>query len=73
MAARDHKTFCVSCHTTIPYVFARPVLRKRLHEPSPTVSERLILEDVRARVRLWKEVEPYYDDGGEKSRPITRD
>ena len=22
--ARDHKTFCVSCHTVVPYAMARP-------------------------------------------------
>lgn len=68
-SARDHDTFCVSCHTTVPYVLARPVLRNKLDEPSPTVNEQLILENVRTRVRLWKEIEPYYKDnhyGGTK-------
>ena len=26
-AARDHGTFCVSCHTAAPYALARPALR----------------------------------------------
>src|SRR6185295_13386636 len=26
-AARDHGTFCVSCHTALPYALARPALR----------------------------------------------
>ena len=28
-AATDHGTFCVSCHTAMPYAFARPALRFR--------------------------------------------
>lgn len=27
-AARDHETFCVSCHTAVPYALSRPGLRK---------------------------------------------
>ena len=26
-AARDRGTFCISCHTTLPYALARPALR----------------------------------------------
>ena len=29
-AARDHGTFCVSCHTTLPYALAHAALRERL-------------------------------------------
>ncbi len=29
-AARDHETFCVSCHTSLPYAMARPALRSSL-------------------------------------------
>ena len=61
-AGRDHNTFCVSCHTTLPYVLARPVLRTELHEAGPSANERTIVENVRTRVRLWSEVEPYYND-----------
>ena len=61
-AARDHGTFCVSCHTTLPYVLARPALRKVLAEPTPSDNERLLLENVSKRVRLWKEVAPVYND-----------
>lgn len=63
LAARDHDTFCVSCHTTIPYVLARPTLRKELNEEGPSVNERTILGNVLTRVRLWRDVKPYYDDG----------
>jgi squalene-hopene/tetraprenyl-beta-curcumene cyclase len=61
-AARDHETFCVSCHTAVPYALARPALRKALAEEAPSVNERRLLDNVRKRVRLWKEVAPFYSD-----------
>jgi squalene-hopene/tetraprenyl-beta-curcumene cyclase len=59
---RDHGTFCVSCHTVVPYIIARPALRKALAEDSPTPEEHLLLANVTKRVRLWKEVAPFYND-----------
>ena len=61
-AARDHETFCVSCHTVLPYAIARPALRKALAEQAPSPIERRLLDNVVKRVRLWKEVEPFYPD-----------
>ena len=61
-AARDHDTFCVSCHTALPYALGRPALRASLEEHSPSANERQLLENVRKRVRLWAEVEPFYND-----------
>jgi squalene-hopene/tetraprenyl-beta-curcumene cyclase len=61
-AQRDHKTFCVSCHTVVPYLLSRPALRKALAEDGPTAEERQLLANVTKRVRLWKELAPYYDD-----------
>src|SRR5262245_37464570 len=58
-AARDRKTVCVSCHTTLPYALARA----RLGEPSDgrgSSARRRIVDDVRTRVRLWNDIEPYY-------------
>jgi squalene-hopene/tetraprenyl-beta-curcumene cyclase len=63
-SARDHGTFCVSCHTALPYALARPALRVALAEPGPSVNERRLIEDVIRRVRLWKDVGPYYSDQG---------
>jgi len=62
VAARDHGTFCVSCHTVVPYAMARPALRATLAERSPCATERLLLDNVTKRVRMWKEVEPAYPD-----------
>src|SRR5260370_6741584 len=62
-AARDHETFCVSCHTAVPYALSRPALRKALAEETPSANERRLLENVTKRVRLWKEVAPFYSNG----------
>ena len=61
-SARDHETFCVSCHTAVPYAMSRPALRKALAEDGPSANERRLLENVTKRVRLWKEVAPFYSD-----------
>lgn len=61
-AARDHGTFCVSCHTAMPYALARPVLRSALGEREATATERQLFDNVTRRVLLWKEVAPFYSD-----------
>jgi squalene-hopene/tetraprenyl-beta-curcumene cyclase len=61
-AQRDHETFCVSCHTALPYALSRSALRTALAEQAPSPYERRLLDSVSKRVRLWKEVEPYYKD-----------
>lgn len=61
-AARDHETACVSCHTALPYALARPALRAVLAEHDVSAPERKLLDNVVKRVRLWKDVEPFYPD-----------
>src|SRR5215472_8873304 len=61
-AQRDHETFCVSCHTAVPYALSRSALRTALAEQPPSPNERRLLDSVTKRVRLWKEVEPFYKD-----------
>ena len=61
-AARDHGTFCVSCHTVAPYVLARPALAAALKETELTPPARKLFDNVATRVRLWNEVAPYYPD-----------
>jgi hypothetical protein len=53
-AARDHETFCVSCHTAVPYALSRSALRRV--EEALSVNERLILDNVKKRVRLGQGV-----------------
>ena len=61
-AQRDRGTFCLSCHTTLPYALARPALRDRLGEREPSVSESKILNNLLSRARAWREIEPFYPD-----------
>jgi squalene-hopene/tetraprenyl-beta-curcumene cyclase len=71
-AARDHGTFCVACHTTVPYVLARPVLRRTLAEDALSVNERRLLDNVTRRVQLWNTVGPYYADEGYGGDRVAR-
>lgn len=61
-AARDHETSCISCHTAVPYLLARPTLRATLAEQEPSAPERRAFDNVVKRVRLWKDVDPFYPD-----------
>jgi squalene-hopene/tetraprenyl-beta-curcumene cyclase len=63
-SARDHGTFCISCHTALPYAHSRPALRVALAETGPSVNECRLIEDVTQRVRFWKDVGPNYSDQG---------
>jgi squalene-hopene/tetraprenyl-beta-curcumene cyclase len=40
----------------------RPALRAALREPAPSPNEQKLLDNVTKRVRMWKEVEPFYSD-----------
>ena len=60
----DHGTFCVSCHTALPYALARPALRAAKGDPNLSSEEQALVDNVVKRVRLWKETEPYYSDEG---------
>jgi squalene-hopene/tetraprenyl-beta-curcumene cyclase len=61
-AARDHGTFCVSCHTATPYALGRPALHGALGEQSASPNEQKLVDNVAKRVRMWKDVEPFYPD-----------
>jgi squalene-hopene/tetraprenyl-beta-curcumene cyclase len=61
-AARDHDTFCISCHTAVPYAMARPALRTALEGKVRTQLEWKLLDNVTKRVRMWDVVEPFYPD-----------
>lgn len=61
-AQRDHETFCVSCHTALPYALSRSALRAAMAEQAPSPNEQRLLDNVTKRVRLWKDVEPFYKD-----------
>jgi squalene-hopene/tetraprenyl-beta-curcumene cyclase len=61
-ARRDQSTFCVSCHTTLPYLLARPQLRSPLGENGPSPDEQKLVENVTKRVRNWNRLQAYYRD-----------
>ena len=61
-AQRDRGTFCISCHTTLPYALARPALGALLGERQPQTAESKILDNLLMRARNWREVEPFYPD-----------
>jgi len=62
VSSRDHGTFCVSCHTALPYALARPALHKVLGESGPSTDEQKLIDNVTKRVQMWKEIDPYYSD-----------
>ena len=62
VASRDHETFCVSCHTALPYALSRAALRGALADQTPTINERRLIENVTKRVRLRDDRGPYYND-----------
>jgi squalene-hopene/tetraprenyl-beta-curcumene cyclase len=61
-AQRDRGTFCMSCHTTLPYALARAELRDRIGEAQPAAVEKKIFDNLLTRARNWREVEPFYPD-----------
>jgi squalene-hopene/tetraprenyl-beta-curcumene cyclase len=61
-AARDRGTYCMSCHTTLPYAIARPALRVALGEREPSAAEAKIFGNLLTRARNWRDIEPWYPD-----------
>jgi squalene-hopene/tetraprenyl-beta-curcumene cyclase len=61
-AARDHETFCISCHTALPYALSRSALGGALGEKVLAPGERRVLDNVIKRVRLWNEAKPFYGE-----------
>jgi squalene-hopene/tetraprenyl-beta-curcumene cyclase len=59
---RDHDTACVSCHTALNYGLSRPALHRVLDDPQIASGERTMFANITKRVKLWKEVEPFYPD-----------
>src|SRR6266852_1626415 len=45
-SARDHGTFCISCHTALPYALSRAALREEPADDAPSDTERRLLENV---------------------------
>lgn len=67
-AARDHGTFCVSCHTVMPYALSQQAIGVALGATNPSVNDRKLIDNVTTRVRLWKDMQPYYPKQAGASR-----
>jgi hypothetical protein len=61
-AERDHDTSCISCHTALPQVLARPSLRATLGTSARSPAELAMFDDVTKRVYMWHDVDPFYTD-----------
>jgi squalene-hopene/tetraprenyl-beta-curcumene cyclase len=57
---------CLSCHTALPYVLARPLLRRAMGVTAATVHETRILETARQRARYSPTDQLYYDHAEDK-------
>jgi squalene-hopene/tetraprenyl-beta-curcumene cyclase len=68
VAARDHDTFCVSCHTALSYALVRPAIPAPDEEKTAAQEEARLIQNVQKRVRLWNQVEPYYRGKDDESR-----
>jgi squalene-hopene/tetraprenyl-beta-curcumene cyclase len=56
------QTACVSCHTTVPYVLARPALRRAMQVRTATPQEVRVVEETTRRVEHDDALQPLYDD-----------
>lgn len=66
-AKRDGGTFCVSCHTNLPFVVAQTALRQLPNEGQTADTERLLVANIKNRVQHWDSVDSYYGDKEDQS------
>jgi squalene-hopene/tetraprenyl-beta-curcumene cyclase len=57
----DDKTTCVSCHSSIPYALARPVLRRAMHASAPAAQESRLNDETMRRVASYGAHEVLYE------------
>ena len=60
------ETVCVSCHTTVPYVLARPALRRAMRVSALTPEEVRVVEETTRRVESYGAHQPLYDHSESK-------
>lgn len=61
-AKRDHGTFCVSCHTNLPYALSRAALQEQLGQQGMPEPETVMFDNIEERVSHWNEMKPFYSD-----------
>jgi squalene-hopene/tetraprenyl-beta-curcumene cyclase len=59
-ASQADGTACITCHTGMPYLLARPRLRQAAGDADPTKVEKQLLADITKRVTNWPTVRPWY-------------
>jgi squalene-hopene/tetraprenyl-beta-curcumene cyclase len=67
------RSTCISCHTLLPYLLARPVLRRAVGTTTPTEQETKLLAQTRMRVQNWPKLDAkafglFYDDSDLKKK-----
>ncbi len=60
------ETACVSCHTTVPYLMARPALRRAMQVSARTPQEIRLLEEATRRVETYGAHQLLYDSNESK-------
>ncbi|HJT32917.1 MAG TPA: hypothetical protein VJ783_12825 [Pirellulales bacterium] len=70
---RATRSTCVSCHSVLPYLLARPALRKIAGGSEPTEQEAKLLAQTRMRVANWSKLDSdafglFYDSSDEKKQ-----
>ena len=66
LRTRQSETVCVSCHTTVPYVLARPTLRRAMQVSGVTPEEARLFEETTRRVESYGAHQPLYDHSESK-------
>jgi squalene-hopene/tetraprenyl-beta-curcumene cyclase len=61
------QTACVSCHTTVPYMLARPALRRAMQVSTATPQEARVLEETTRRVENDDAQQPLFEDDERKT------
>jgi squalene-hopene/tetraprenyl-beta-curcumene cyclase len=62
------ETKCLSCHTAVPYLLARPALRRAMGVAEPTSHEARVLETVQKRVENVADQALYYEHTDAKKK-----
>lgn len=67
------RSTCVSCHTVLPYLLARPALRRVVGTTMPTEQETKLLAQTKMRVQNWRKLDTkafglFYDDSDLKKK-----
>ncbi len=60
------ETMCVSCHTTVPYIIARPALRRAMRVSDATSQEVRLIEETTRRVENYSTHQLLYDHNESK-------